>query len=63
VRGGVGGSHHTELNLELDDLREQRPGTILNVAFFRGDVFANRFDECHFAVCFRWMPQQLNELL
>jgi hypothetical protein len=52
-----------ERKLELDDLREQRPGTILNVAFFRGDVFANRFDEGHFAVCFRWTAQRLNELL
>jgi hypothetical protein len=32
------------------------------VAFFRGDVFANRFHEGHFADCFRWMPQRLNEL-
>jgi hypothetical protein len=59
VRGG----YHADCNLELDDLREQRPGTILNVAFFCADVFANRFDEGHFAVCFRWMPQRLNELL
>jgi hypothetical protein len=63
VRGGARGSHHAECNLELNDLREKRPGTSLNVAFFRGNVSANRFDEGHFAVCFRWMPQRLNELL
>ena len=60
---GVRGGHHAERNLELDDLREQRPGTILNVAFFRGDVLANSFDEGHFAVCFRWAEQRLKELL
>jgi hypothetical protein len=59
----VCGSHHAEGNLERDHLWQQRPGTILNVAFFRGDVFANRFHEGHFAVFFGWPAQRLNEWL